>query len=308
MAALPDDVVAALAAAFERDGVCVIPDALSPGALLALQTAFVAGLVDSGARAGFEAADQQNEKGQRILGLPNELLLQGDDCFMQLVEHPGLISVLRKLVGEDVQLQEIFSRCYCPEPAGAESMGYVQWHHDHPTPGCFRWVKVQVLLSDVGTDGGALAVVPGSHLRGDPGRGKAGTAQVFEGYKSTRTADGWRPESDMPGMVKLAHKAGTIQIFDTHTWVSERLQNTPPRKTTHCIYLYGGFSQGGLLETLTIAHRHRQYLWGGAPQHLHLLHAVLGTPDPSCTAQCARPGCSGARAHTPAAAAAGPAR
>ena len=33
-------------------------------------------------------------------------------------------------------------RCYPPEPPGADAMGYVQWHHDHPTPGCYHWVKV----------------------------------------------------------------------------------------------------------------------------------------------------------------------
>ena len=71
---------AALAADFERDGFCVIPNALSLGALLKLQAAFTTGLEASGARAEFEAAGRQNEKGQRILGLPREQLLLGDDC------------------------------------------------------------------------------------------------------------------------------------------------------------------------------------------------------------------------------------
>ena len=57
------------------------------------------------------------------------------------------------MIGEDVQLQEIFSRCYPSEPKSDDAMGYVPWHHDAPTPGCYRWVKVQVLLSDAGLCG-----------------------------------------------------------------------------------------------------------------------------------------------------------
>ena len=77
---------------------------------------------------------------------------------------------------------------------------------------------MQVLLSDVSDDGGALALVPGSHLVGRPGEGKRGTAPAFADFRSGRTPSGHRSEDEMPGMVKMAHKAGTMVVFSTHTW------------------------------------------------------------------------------------------
>ena len=206
---------AELAASVERDGYCVVEGALGPAELQALQAAFAHHLAPEYEK--FNAAGSVNVQNQRILGLPSNFL-QLDDSFMQLVENPALLTVVTRLIGEDVQLQEMFSRCYPPEPPGPDAMGYVQWHHDHPTPGCHRWVKVQVLLSDVSENGGALAVVPGSHLAGQPRKGKAGTAPAFADYKSSRTPDGWRAEDEMAGMVKMAHRAGTMVVFDTHTW------------------------------------------------------------------------------------------
>ena len=61
-----------------------------------------------------------------------------------------------------------------------------------------------------GSRRGSLAIVPGSHHLGAKGD--------IADYKSSRTQHGWRHEDDMPGMVKMTHKAGTIVVFDTTVW------------------------------------------------------------------------------------------
>ena len=115
----------ARAQAFERDGFCVLPpgDGLSPAEVRELQGAFARQAV--GPRRAFEAAGSANHKGQRIFDLPQDFMLS-EDAFVELVIHRRLLAVVAELVGADVQLQEVFTRCYTSAPGSA---GYLGWHH-----------------------------------------------------------------------------------------------------------------------------------------------------------------------------------
>eukprot|EP01050_Picozoa_sp_SAG11_P004980 SAG11_NODE_334_length_10569_cov_9.662082_1_plen_386_part_10 len=201
----------ALAQAVEEEGYCVMDNWLSPAELERLRAGFERLIAP--AQQAFEDAGAQNHKGQRILGLPDDFLCL-DDAFMRLAEHPKLLPVVAELVGPDLQLQEVFSRRYPPEPPSADAVGYLDWHHDAPTPGCWRWIKVQVLLSDVSHDGGCFCVVPRSHKLSDgavAGGGKEVTQARWREYKGTR-------QEEMPHMLRFDRRAGTAVVFDTHTW------------------------------------------------------------------------------------------
>ena len=193
--------------AFKRDGYCVLPagsEGLSPTEVLELQGAFARQA--EGPRRAFHAAGSANHKGQRIFDLPQDFMV-AEDAFVELVTNHRLLAVVAELVGFDVQLQEVFTRCYTSEPGSA---AYLPWHHDDPTPGCWRWVKVQVLLSDVSDNGGAFSVVPGTHRRSE-------VDCSHPEFHPARTA-GYLGKVDVPvpDAVKMALPAGTVVIFDTH--------------------------------------------------------------------------------------------
>ena len=74
-------------------------------------------------------------QGQRIFDLPQDFMLS-EDAFVELVVHRRLLAVVAELVGGDVQLQEVFTRCYTSAPGSA---GYLGWHHVRAPlypPGC----------------------------------------------------------------------------------------------------------------------------------------------------------------------------
>jgi ectoine hydroxylase-related dioxygenase (phytanoyl-CoA dioxygenase family) len=201
---------------FEANGYLVIPDALSAAELAA-------------ARAAADRAEAawRADPGRAGLRRPNleqvQAPIEYDDLFLDLMEHPRVFPLVREILGEDVQM---IDNDYFLSPPRTES--HTGWHHDVGMHGVYHpfsilMVKVFWLLSDVDPDGGATAVLPGSH-------------RFPPGTPLPKPAD----PREMPGHVRMAYPAGTAWLFNGRVYHSA-LPNESDRARRVLIYNYGHF-------------------------------------------------------------------
>ncbi|HEY0783184.1 MAG TPA: phytanoyl-CoA dioxygenase family protein, partial [Thermoanaerobaculia bacterium] len=178
---------------FARDGYLVIPGALSPAEL-------------AWARA---VADEAEARWQADLSLPGtripefveiEAILEYDPFFSTLAEHPRILPCVREALGTDIGL---IDHSYYITPPGGQLDGS-SWHTDVRTrlrgvwhAGSTMLVRAMIALTDIGPDGGATLVLPGSHLEPD----------------STAIPRVATPE-EMPGAVQLTCRAGDAYFFN----------------------------------------------------------------------------------------------
>lgn len=101
--------------------------------------------------------------------------------FYDLVFHPGILDVVERLIGPNIQLQQ--SRLILKPRT---PLAWFDWHQDYPAfPHTnFDLLIVTVYLDDSTPDNGCLRVIPGSHRLG-PLRHRF----TFEGAPRTQVAD-----------------------------------------------------------------------------------------------------------------------
>lgn len=183
----------AVEGSFEGDGYAVISGALSTEELELARTAADA------AEARWRA--DPTLPGTRIaefLEIP--AILEYDPFFFELALHPRIFPRIREALGTDVAL---IDHAYYITPAGGSLDGEA-WHTDvrKRVPGVHHarssmMVRAMIALSDIGEDGGATLVLPGSHREPD-------------GTPIPRVET---PE-EMPGAVRLTCKAGDAYFFN----------------------------------------------------------------------------------------------
>jgi phytanoyl-CoA hydroxylase len=178
---------------FEAQGYLMLEGALTPTELSVLRAA--AGAAEERWRA------DPDLPGCRIPEfLEIEAIMEYDQALFDLVEHPRVFPLVRELVGPDVAL--IDHAHYITPPGGVVSGD--AWHTDvgkrlygvhHPRS--VMMVRVMYALEDIGADGGATLVLPGSHrFAADVPLPKVAV-----------------PEK-MPGCVRLACAAGSAYLFN----------------------------------------------------------------------------------------------
>jgi ectoine hydroxylase-related dioxygenase (phytanoyl-CoA dioxygenase family) len=177
---------------FHTHGYLLIPDALSAAELAAVRA----------------AADEAEARWRGDLSLPGtripefleiEGIMEYHPVLFDLVEHPKLFPLIREVVGPDIS---IIDHAYYITPPGGVLDGEA-WHTDVRTrvpgvhhAGSTMMVRLMIALSDIGEDGGATLVLPGTHRQPDD-------------TPIPRVAS---PE-DMPGAVRLACRAGSAYFF-----------------------------------------------------------------------------------------------
>jgi hypothetical protein len=160
-----------------------------------------------------------------------------DPCFVNLIDCPPLVDVLERVVGEDVTCTGVQARSVPPAPPGI-THAYTSWHRDRTPPDGWpsprpRVCKAFFFFFGVAEDGGALALVPGSHrLPGQP-------TQLL----SARFAGGSVEDSDvsghdqtdvlrldrMPNLLRVAPiPAGSYVMFDNAAWHTAFPNTLPP--------------------------------------------------------------------------------
>lgn len=200
--------------AFERDGYCVVPDALPPA-----KVAELLGAID-------RTKDRLASSGHTrdVFGLDVRPIVTEDDAFLSLLEWPATFPLAVRCLGHySLQLNTSHLIMVPPRPDAARNIG---WHQDGGSPGMsvggirpMFSLKIGYFLTDLlEPDMGQLMVVPGSHRSaGDPAR---------------------QPNGDPVGAVQLRVKAGTAVVFANPLWHGTA-PNLSPRTR---IVIYFGYA------------------------------------------------------------------
>lgn len=154
-----------------------------------------------------------------------------DPCFVDIIDCPALVDVLDVVVGPSVSCTGVQARSVPPAPPGVRH-AYTSWHRDRTPPDGWpnprpRVCKAFFFFFGVEHNGGALALVPGSHrLPGQP-------TQLLDVRFAGGSVDGGQAgvlELDrMPNMLRVAPiPAGTYVMFDNAAWHSAFPNTLPP--------------------------------------------------------------------------------
>jgi phytanoyl-CoA hydroxylase len=139
-------------------------------------------------------------------------VIEFDDAFADLIDHPGLLQGVGEVIGEEMQ---IYSNEILVSKPNQGTMG---WHRDKMSIGrhCPNlFLKLAIFLDHVAVDGGPTGVIPESHL--DIYKG-----EEFYPYKIDFTAG--------PGDV-LAFGAATLHRAGFHA------PNRPPRPVVFLTFI-----------------------------------------------------------------------
>src|SRR6202035_709608 len=121
--------------------------------------------------------------------------LESDPVFLEVLEHPVVLPLVRELMGPDVMM---IDNDYFITPVGATI--HKGWHYDEGFPGVYHprsrlMIKVFYVLQDIPQNGGGTVILPGSH--------------VFFGTRPVNTEV---PE-DMPASVRMCLPAGSAYLM-----------------------------------------------------------------------------------------------
>ncbi len=188
---LADARVDELSARLQRDGVVVVPDAVSPDALQAMQRAF---------RARLQRMRWNNFDGYQRTELyrhmvPDVLVL--DQSFVDLVLHPVVKQVLNRYLGEEYELTEAKGWKSLPTTRDFHGWHGDAWYDQTVTNEIHKEVKLAIYLTDVRS--GAFNYIKGTHQRQHP-----------------RLVRNGEVENVAPKQIaELLGPAGTAFLFDT---------------------------------------------------------------------------------------------
>jgi len=202
---------------FEANGFLVIPEALSPSELDQVRHA-----ADDAERAW---RGDPSRPGQRTDVLHQVLApIEYDDRLLELLWHPRVFSLVRAILGSDVQM---IDNDYFITPPNTPRT-HAGWHHDVGLLGVYHprsvmMVKAFFLLSDVDENSGGTAMIPGSH-------------RFPMDFKFPQVTD----PREMPGMFQMTGKAGTAYLFNGRTYHCA-VNNESDRPRRVLIYNYGHF-------------------------------------------------------------------
>jgi phytanoyl-CoA hydroxylase len=188
-------------AAYDAQGFVYMPGALQGDLLEQVQAAF--------------------ERAAEKKALPD--LLNQDDVFLDLVDHPAWFSVVRVVVGDDVQLRYIRGGVVQPNTDSGSG-----WHCDLSglngvyLPDSVIMTKLFVYLQDVPENGACLALVPGSHR-----------------YDLGHPLPDIDTHEAMPHHTKMVVKAGDAVLMNGYTWHARfHNQSIVPRQVIESSYIH----------------------------------------------------------------------
>jgi hypothetical protein len=198
---------------WKEDGFLLLPGLLTPNEVRDLTAA-----VDAMWEAHLRQPDAKPEA-----GMDRRNVMEEDDRFVALMDHPATFPLVLELMGPYIQLSmsEVIVRPPNPEGSallhtdGGQAMRQIRVTEDSLP----LQIKIQYFLTDVASpDSGNFTVVPGSHRRQIPEGGVEGGPYI-------------------PEAVQLCLQAGDAAVFAHSLWhgyVKNRSEQ--PRKTL--IYCY----------------------------------------------------------------------
>jgi ectoine hydroxylase-related dioxygenase (phytanoyl-CoA dioxygenase family) len=193
---------------FETDGYLLLPSVFDAAEVDRLRDAAdrLESKHDGMASSGTEAFERVN-------------IIEDDDTFLDLIDHPVLLGSAMDIMGATVQLlvSTVTMRPTLGSPA-------IRWHTDDPSPyffprlagTCPVWqLKSCVYLTDVDEpDMGNFVAAPGSHRSGVP--------YVPEEFRSVLSKENYRDGVDVitavAGSRQVFARAGDVLIFHPGLW------------------------------------------------------------------------------------------
>lgn len=194
----------------DENGYLPMEGLISPGLVAALRRQFDDLVEDEGEAAGSEV---HQEAGTHRLSN----LVEKGEVFEVCFSHPKVLAAMYHVLGPSFKLSSLNGRAALP------GEGLQGLHADWKTgvePGDYYVCNSIWLLSDFTEDNGATRVVPGSHRSGQHPRDALDD-----------------PKAPHPNEVILTAKAGTVVIFNSHTWHGGTLNKTDqPRYGLHSYF------------------------------------------------------------------------
>lgn len=206
-----DDTLTEVEKAFlDENGYLPLPDILSPEHVQTLRTRYDELVKAEGENAGKEV--HQEEGTHRLADLVNK-----GEAFEVCFTHPRVLAAMKHVLGSNFKLSSLNGRASLP------GQGLQGIHADWPTavePGDYFVCNSIWLLCDFTEENGATRVVPGSHNSHQHPR------DVLDD-----------PKAPVPNEIILTGKAGTVVIFNSHTWHGGTLnRSNAPRYGLHGYY------------------------------------------------------------------------
>lgn len=189
--------------ALDRDGYLPLPGILTPEQVARMGARLDALTAEEGADAGKEV--HQEAGTDRLSDLVNKDLMF-DVCFT----HPRVLAAVAHVLGGEFKLSSLNARAALP------GCGLQHLHADWAgavAPGDYFVCNSIWLLDDFTAENGATRVVPGSHRSGRTPRDEMED-----------------PAAPHPRGVQLIAPAGTVVIFNSHSWHGGTLNRTPDRR------------------------------------------------------------------------------
>lgn len=168
-------------------------------------------LTEEGESAGVEVHQEEG-----TLRLSN--LVDKDPMFERVITNPRLLAAVHHVLsGGEFKLSSLNSRAALPGH-GLQAL-HTDWG-EAVKEGDYYVCNSIWLLDDFAVDNGATRVVPGSHRGGK------------------RPGDSMEdPKADHPDQVQVVALAGTVVVFNSHTWHGGVVNHTDtPRRAMHCFF------------------------------------------------------------------------
>lgn len=175
-------------------------------------------LHEEGDRAGSELFDSPHIKHPKEAGADRlaDLVNKGA-IFDIFYTHPKVLAAIRHVLGDAVQLSSLNYRSALPG-YGLQKL-HVDWK-EAVASNDYKVCNSIWLLDDFTTENGATRIVPGTHLGGSvPG-------EVMDD-----------PEQPHPDQALILEPAGTVVVFNSHTWHGGTVNKTDkPRRAIHSYF------------------------------------------------------------------------
>ncbi len=194
----------------DQNGYLPLPGILSLAQVTAINTRLGEIAAQEGDKAGLEV--HQEPGTTRLSNLVNKSDLL-EICFT----HPRVLAALAHVLKGDLKLSSLNARAALPGQ-GLQAL-HCDWR-GAVTPGDFYVCNSIWLLDDFTSDNGSTRAVPGSHNWGKTPQ------EMMENPKDTH-----------PDQIVLLGKAGTVVVFNSHTWHGGTLNRTDqPRRAIHSYF------------------------------------------------------------------------
>lgn len=201
----PDEI-----ARLDRDGFLPLPGILTGEQVAALNARLAALLAEEGEQAGTEV---HREAGTDRL---SDLVNKGEE-FRICFTHPRVLAAIAHVLGGDLKLSSLNARAALPGQ-GLQGL-HADWG-EAVAPDNYQVCNSIWLLDDFTADNGATRVVAGTHRSGR--------------MPQQEMAD---PSAPHPDERLLLAPAGTVVVFNSHTWHGgTRNQTDAPRRALHSYF------------------------------------------------------------------------